>query len=228
MLYENIEIINSDCVKYFNLLKNNEWLLILDDKRIIIASFFKTEDEIYEYFYLFNIKKIKTYKEFKYPLSFLFRNEPNSNSYVYHICSNEERSKTLKQNNLFFVNKELESDNDNNAKSIHNDILKDGGKFISFGDSNIIGGLLVCAVSSDEDYYWAYITTNLDVQLSSCVGGYEILDGDCVEFNILKHLIDNEPEYLIEIVHKSFEDSTDAIFTPVIVNQKTNMNNGNN
>ena len=80
-------------------------------------------------------------------------------------------------------------------------------------------GLLVCAVSSDEDYYWVYIETNLKVHLSSCVGGYEIIEGNEVEFSILKHLIENDPESLYLRILENFKGTSDAIFTPIVISE---------
>lgn len=219
MLYNNLNVVNSDCVRYFQLMKDGQYLAIIDQKGIVRASFFKKEGKLYEYFDIFTVKSLDDYKEFAYPLSFLFRNEPLAKTYTYVICDQNQWSEQIKANNLKWAKDKLDEDGDNNAKLIYKDILKDGGKFVSFGSRFNNGGLLVCAVSSDEDYYWAYIESNLKIHLSSCVGGYDIIDGDEVEFNILNYLIENDPESLYQRVLERFKGTSDAIFTPVIISE---------
>jgi hypothetical protein len=199
-------------------MKDNQYLAIIDQEGIIKASFIKMGGKIYEYFDIFTIKCLDDYKEFVYPLSFLFRNEPNAKTYIYHICDEYEWNERLKANNLKWAKEELK-DSNSNAKLIYEEILKNGGKFVSFGSLPNDVGLLVCAVSSDEDYYWVYIETNLKVHLSSCVGGYEIIEGNEVEFNILKHLIENDPESLYLRILENFKGTSDAIFTPIVISK---------
>lgn len=218
MLYKGLNIINCDCVRYFQLMQDNQYLAIIDQEGIIKASFIKMGGKIYEYFDIFTIKCLDDYKEFAYPLSFLFRNEPNAKTYIYHICDEYEWNERLKANNLKWAKEKLK-DSNSNAKLIYEEILKDGGKFVSFGSLPNDVGLLVCAVSSDEDYYWVYIETNLKVHLSSCVGGYEIIEGNEVEFNILKHLIENDPESLYLRILENFKGTSDAIFTPIVISE---------
>lgn len=219
MLYNNLNVVNSDCVRYFQLMKDGQYLVIIDQKGIVRASFFKKEGKLYEYFDIFTVKSLDDYKEFAYPLSFLFRNKPLAKTYTYVICDQNQWCEQIKANNLKWAKDKLDEDDDNNAKLIYKDILKDGGKFVSFGSRFNNNGLLVCAVSSDEDYYWVYIESNLKIHLSSCVGGYDIIDGDEVEFNILKYLIENDPESLYQRVLERFKGTSDAIFTPVIISE---------
>lgn len=219
MLYKGLNIVNCDCIRYFQLMKDNQYLAIIDQEGIIKASFIKMNGKIYEYFDIFTIKCLDDYKEFAYSLSFLFRDEPNAKTYIYHICDEYEWNERLKANNLKWAKENLDEDGDNNTKLIYKDILKDGGKFVSFGSLPNDVGLLVCAVSSDEDYYWVYIETNLKVHLSSCVGGYEIIEGNEVEFNILKHLIENDPESLYLRILENFKGTSDAIFTPIVISE---------
>ena len=63
----------------------------------------------------------------------MFRNEPNAKTYIYHICDEYEWNERLKANNLKWAKDKLDEDGDNNTKLIYKDILKDGGKFVSFG-----------------------------------------------------------------------------------------------
>lgn len=219
MLYKGLNIVNCDCIRYFQLMKDNQYLAIIDQEGIIKASFIKMNGKIYEYFDIFTIKCLDDYKEFAYSLSFLFRDEPNAKTYIYHICDEYEWNERLKANSLKWAKEKLDEDGDNNTKLIYKDILKDGGKFVSFGSLPNDVGLLVCAVSSDEDYYWVYIETNLKVHLSSCVGGYEIIEGNEVEFNILKHLIENDPESLYLRILENFKGTSDAIFTPIVISE---------
>lgn len=219
MLYNDLNIINSDCIDYFHQMKNGEYLTIIDQEGNVKASFFKKEEKFYEYFNIFTATPLDDYKEFASPLSFLFRNEPSVKTYTYHICNQAQWSKQIKISNFKNVLKELTESGNNNAKFISKKIDIDGGKLVSFGSSLNFKGLLVCAVATDEDYYWVYIDTNLGVNLSSCVGGYEFIDGNGVEFNILRNLMESDPESLYQRVLERFENTSDAIFTSIVISK---------
>lgn len=129
MLYKGLNIVNCDCIRYFQLMKDNQYLAIIDQEGIIKASFIKMNGKIYEYFDIFTIKCLDDYKEFAYPLSFLFRNEPNAKTYIYHICDEYEWNERLKANNLKWAREKLK-DSNSNAKLIYEEILKDGDKLM--------------------------------------------------------------------------------------------------
>lgn len=213
-------IVNTQCIRYFNDMKNDEYLIILGISGKVKASFFKKDGEIYEYFHIFNVKKISEYKDFKYPISFLFRNEPFADKYQYVLCDKKKWSESIRESNLTSVKKELEKDGDNTAKLIYNEILRDGGKFVTF--NNLLSTdqrLLVCAVASDEDYYWVCIDNDLNIRLSSCVGDYDVIDYTTNKsLEKLKKMSEEHPVELYEKVVRAFDGSNDAIFTPVIIN----------
>lgn len=224
MTYHNIsEIINSDCIRYFNILKNNQYLVIFDyNNNKVVASFFKRDNNnIFEYFHLYNAKNINEYKTFKYPLSFFFRNEPLSKTYIYDICDENKFINYIKNNIKNNLDKELKKDDENNAILINNEINLNGGKFISFGSDINDKGLLVCATATDEDYYWCYVDNQLNIKLSSCVGGFDILDENEInkaEFNMLKYIIENKPNDLKERIIEHFNNKIDYIFTNIKIN----------
>lgn len=214
-------VVNPQCLRYFDMMKNDEYLIVFGISGKIKASFFKKENEIYEYFHLFNIKKISEYKKFKYPISFLFRNEPFADKYQYNICDHKTWAEKIRESNLTEVKKQLEKDDDNNAKLIYKKILTDGGKFVTFDEYRVThGGLLVCAVASDEDYYWVYVDFDLNICLSSCVGKYDFIDSKAKHFTELRQMIEEHPEELYEKILKCFGRSSDAIFTPVIISNE--------
>lgn len=41
MLYKGLNIVNCDCIRYFQLMKDNQYLAIIDQEGIIKASFIK-------------------------------------------------------------------------------------------------------------------------------------------------------------------------------------------
>lgn len=67
MLYKGLNIVNCDCIRYFQLMKDNQYLAIIDQEGIIKASFIKMNGKIYEYFDIFTIKCLDDY--FDYPQS---------------------------------------------------------------------------------------------------------------------------------------------------------------
>ena len=80
---------------------------------------------------------------------------------------------------------------ENTKKSIQEDILWDGGKFIRVhGDGKY--GMLIGALDGGDDYYWIIEMSDLTLRCSSCVGGYDIIEDEYIpELNMLSYMRDN-------------------------------------
>ena len=77
----------------------------------------------------------------------------------------------------YIVNKHLEDvkkDPNSNYNIIVNEVNRDGGKYIKFDNDDI--GFLICATSTIEDYYYMYMDKDRNIKMSSCIGGYEIIE----------------------------------------------------
>ena len=83
---------------------------------------------------------------------------------------------------------------DINRKSIQEDILWDAGKFIRI-HGNRKCGLLVGALEGRYDYYWIVEMSDLTLLVTSCVGGYDVVEDDIPqECSVLEYMRDNIPE----------------------------------
>ena len=80
--------------------------------------------------------------------------------------------------------------------SIIEEATRDRGKFVRLqGDNNV--SILLGAVDDAYDFYWIVIKSDLNVYLSSCVGGYEVIEGELPpDASTLKWLQDNDAEGL--------------------------------
>lgn len=89
---------------------------------------------------------------------------------------------------------------DENRKLIQQDIMWDGGKFVRIhGDRSY--GLLIGALEDEYDYYWIVEGSDLKIRVSSCVGGYDVVDGEVPEeLSVLKWMVENDTEGLAERV----------------------------
>lgn len=141
----------------------------------------------------------------------------NGNCFITHPLIEEygleKAMKLVKED----VEKELKSNETNNAKLIYQKIEKDGGKYVSFGGRGNYG-ILVCATSTDEDYYWCFLDKDRNIQFSSCVGGYEILDEDDLpnDLSVLDYLYKHQRKELRNLfLNKMKNKKYDYIFTKI-------------
>jgi hypothetical protein len=109
----------------------------------------------------------------------------------------------LNQYRLRSINPSEVFNSDKNMKSIQEDVLWDGGKFVIINGSNEPALLIGALESNDEtysDYYWIFIDHNLDLVISSCCGGYTVIDNpdDAPNLSVLKYLVDNDLDGLVE------------------------------
>lgn len=121
------------------------------------------------------------------------------------------------------IKKSLEyskSNKDSNYHIICDEINSDGGNIVCFNYDD--WGLLICAVSTDEDYYWCYLKLNernhLKVCFSSCVGGYDIITSDKLngEMISLRERCQNDIQKTKQFIEDYFETHlTDVVFTEI-------------
>lgn len=94
----------------------------------------------------------------------------------------------------------LMEESDINRKFIQQDIIRDGWKFVRIHDSGLYG-LLIGALEDESDYYWIIEGSDLKIHVSSCVCGYDVVDGDVPEeLSVLKWMVENDTEGLTERV----------------------------
>lgn len=102
--------------------------------------------------------------------------------------------------------KEAEKVNSNNRKEITEEATRDRGKFVRMhGSGKVV--LLLGAVDGYDDFYWVTMhCDNLKVFLESCVGGYDVIEGDLPgEASILKWLQDNDAKGLTERINSQLK-----------------------
>lgn len=72
------------------------------------------------------------------------------------------------------------SETDNNLKLITKELSLDCGKIVTFSN-NGIPLLLICALASDEDYYYLAIDKDFKIHYETCVGKYHLVsDKECI------------------------------------------------
>ena len=99
------------------------------------------------------------------------------------------------------MNKHLEDVKKNpnsNYNIIINEVNKDGGKYIKFDNDDI--GFLICATSTIEDYYYMYMDKDRNIKMSSCVGGYEIIESPetIQNLSVLSYIRKHDKMYIKE------------------------------
>lgn len=119
---------------------------------------------------------------------------------------------------LEHVNEKISAPESNNLKLIRHEVNKLAGNFIKpFGDDEAF--LLTCAVCDEDDYYYLLINRDREIRWESCVGSIKEVDESSlgVEYNILKYLIENDSEYLLDMVQKVIDGSGVVLFTDLKV-----------
>jgi hypothetical protein len=119
---------------------------------------------------------------------------------------------------LEHVNDQASSPKKTNLKLIRNEVNKLAGNFIK-PDGEVEAFLLTCAVCDEDDYYYLLIDRDRKIRWESCVGSIKAVDESRlgVEYNILRYLIENDSEYLLDMVQKIIDDSGVVLFTDLKV-----------
>ena len=220
------KIKNRLIVPYLMILKESQYLIIKNENDNITHRFFKKDGNIKEIYNIFSSHDISEYYSSDdveaHPWSVLSYNEEESRRCSYTIYDRQGYIKVMKEQLKKDVEDTVQKRNGHDAYSvIRHSLSRDGGKFVTFDNCDNIEdsttcGLLVAASTTDEDCYYIYIDKDLDVCFMSAVGGYRVIKDDKFieyRFKRLKHLFDNTPEHIAEMVEKKLEDSVEYIFT---------------
>ena len=120
--------------------------------------------------------------------------------FKYHYDHPDEKS------NFFLIKKELE---------------KDGGKIVTFDNfkSKDEIGLLIGAVSTDEDYYYQYVDSNFKIHNMTCVGGYKVVENKDIPKNLRKFRKDvitrANVNRIKTAILEQFLKNAEVFFTPI-------------
>ena len=98
------------------------------------------------------------------------------------------------------IRREQNSDKKNNYHLIIEEVERDGGKYISFGNKSEDMGFLIGASATIEDYYWVYMNRYRKICFSSCVGGYKIIDEIPAEFSVLDYMRKHDKKSIKTII----------------------------
>lgn len=134
--------------------------------------------------------------------------------HVEFIWANESTLRALRKESIQLdIDKALESTDDTNIKLIKKEVEEDKGKVVKF-DARDIPEILLCAVSSDEDYYYVGIDMDMNLHYSSCVGGYKLVDDESICETYNEWYIDNKQKIQDEL-EKQLKDGFDVPFTDI-------------
>lgn len=103
------------------------------------------------------------------------------------------------------------SEEDNNLKLIVNELKEDCGKIVNFYEDKT-PLLLICTVSSEEDYYYVCLEKNMKFHYESCVSKYSIIDDE----KIIAEMKEWQKENMNEIknaIYKTLFGRFDVPFT---------------
>lgn len=177
---------------YLQTIEVNEelpYLMVYADNRYYI-HYYKDEKSWKEYRGSFNVMDIENDKlaEAATFLNFVGDEHiPNIEfRWVDGITLRLERRKEIK----ICLKEALTSEDSTNAKLIREELKEDKGKIVSFDEGKTYS-MLVCAVSSDEDYYYLSIDKKMKTHYCSCVGKYQIIDDESVIKEYKQWLSDN-------------------------------------
>lgn len=145
----------------------------------------------------------------------------NSSESLYNIVKDDENIefawlsqseyvKLKKQEIKQDILEELKSKENNNLKLIRRELRKDKGKVVKLGLEDT--GILICAVSTDEDYYYVIVNNNnngISLHYWSCVGGYEVVEGPT---NVYGWFIKNKLEIEKKVI-SAIKELPEVIFT---------------
>ena len=181
---------------YIERLSPKEVLCIFTKKenKLIESILINTNNNYVEYFNHFAVRIINL-NNTEYPL--YCRDKAIADVNVKILKLEEWFSFKKKENYDNFI-QYLKSQEWNNSKIVYNEIKKDQGKFIKFpfGEE----GLLLTIVATDEDYYYAYLTKDKKIRLTTCVSEYKVCDNQ--ESNIFIN-----KEEIAEILKKEFDSN---------------------
>lgn len=109
------------------------------------------------------------------------------------------------------IDEAKKSEEGNNLKLIANELKEDCGKIVSFYEDNT-PLLLICAVSSEDDYYYVCLEKNMKFHYETCVSKYSIIDDE----KIIAEMKEWQKENINEIknaIYKTLFGRFDVPFT---------------
>lgn len=196
--------------------KNEEFFLsVVDDEGYILKSIYKKDGNFYTYFNCIDnsecpldeiadeiAEDLSPEEDVSSELENIYKivNLKVPKHFSLKLNSKKEWFKLKRKDILDCFNKHLSSEFFNTASQITESIDKDFKKVVSFTSQN--AGILVAVVSTDEDYYWAYITKDKNVHLTTVLANYEIKENDEVEIS---------DEEIKEILKKKFIDNEETV-----------------
>ena len=126
--------------------------------------------------------------------------------------ANEKELKKIRRHTIIRrIDESKKSEEDNNLKLIVNELKEDCGKIVSFyGDNTPL--LLICAVSTEEDYYYVCLEKNMRFHYETCVSKYSIIDDE----KIITEMKEWKKENINEIrnaIYKAVFEQFDVPFT---------------
>lgn len=99
----------------------------------------------------------------------------------------------------------------NNLKLLTKELSLDCGKIVTFSN-NGIPMLLVCALASDEDYYYLAVDKDFKIHYESCVGKYHLVtDEECIS-EMKKWQVDNNFT-IKKVIEEHFDEDFEIPFT---------------
>lgn len=89
---------------------------------------------------------------------------------------------------------------DKNRCLITEEGTRDRGKFVRMHGSNELA-LLLGVLDGEDDFYWITIRHDLKIMFETCVGGYDVIEGDVPPaLTVLKWMQENDEDGLLERV----------------------------
>lgn len=154
----------------------------------------------------FSVKNIKTY-ECRLALRYLSEKDNIKLEWVDENGLKKIRRQTIQRR----IDESKKSEEDNNLKLIVNELKEDCGKIVSFyGDNTPL--LLICAVSTEEDYYYVCLEKNMRFHYETCVSKYSIIDDEKIITEMKEWQKENMNE-IKNVIYKKLFGRFDVPFT---------------
>ena len=171
------------------------------------CHYFYLEDdgEWYE-FDGFSVKNFKRYNS-ELSLRYLSEKDDIKLEWVNEKGLRKIRRQTIQKR----IDESKKSEEDENLKLIVNEVKEDCGKIISFYKDNT-PLLLVCAGSSEEDYYYVCLEKNMKFHYETCLSKYSIINDE----KIIAEMKEWQKENINEIknaIYKKLFGRFDVPFT---------------
>ena len=126
----------------------------------------------------------------------------------------EKKLSIQRELNKQHASSQINSDQDNNLKLIKRELEnKYGGSFISFHNSQPV--YCICAVDSEDDYYWVGINKDYKLKYFTCCGNPTILKKIPEELYTFNLELKDDPESILKIINEELSKVSDFPFTDI-------------